>query len=304
MLIVKDVEKSYGDKKVIDGLSFYVRKGECAALIGLNGAGKTTMIRMLTGSLLPEKGTIRVNKLEPYFRQKELISHIGMVSATYSQLWAEMPLRYSLENCREMYSISKSDYEQNIEELDYCMALKNFWETKVKQLSLGQKMLGELAYTLLRKPSVLFLDEPTIGLAVDVKNKVLQYINEMNEQNGATVFYTGHNMKDIEKLCNHIILIDKGKKLFDGSIEKLQHEYGVGDCLELKLEKGKFPDLEDLPLEKYRYDEDCLTIYYQKAIVSNSIILEHIRKQCRVLGMKTREASLEETIRFITERQK
>lgn len=303
MLIVKDVEKSYGDKKVIDGLSFYVREGECAGLIGLNGAGKTTIIRLLTGSLLPEGGTIRVNKLEPCFRQKELIPYIGMVSATYSQLWTDMPLRYSLENCREMYCISKEEYAIRIEELNECMSLKSFWETKVKQLSLGQKMLGELAYTLLRKPKILFLDEPTVGLAVDVKEKVLHYLKELNEKYGITIFYTGHNMKDMELLCHHLILIHKGKKLFDGSIDKLQREYGVGDCLELTLEKGEFPDLEDLPLEKYRYYEDCLMIYYQKSILSNSLILEHIRKQCRVIGMKTREASLEETIRFITERQ-
>lgn len=302
MLIFKDVEKSYGDKKVIDGLSFYVREGECVGLIGLNGAGKTTVIRMLTGSLLPDNGTIRVNKLEPYFRQKELIPYIGMVSATHTQLWVDMPLRYSLENCREMYSVSKEDYALRIEELHECMALKSFWETKVKQLSLGQKMLGELAYTLLRKPKLLFLDEPTVGLAVDVKQNILQYLKDLNMKCDTTILYTGHNMKDMEMLCKHLILIHKGKKLFDGSVEKLQQEYGVGDYLELTLEKGTFPDLEDLPIEKYRYEEDHLMIYYQKSIVSNTIILEHIRKQCRVLGMKTREASLEETIRFITEK--
>lgn len=302
MLIVKDVEKSYGNKKVIDGLSFYVRQGECAGLVGLNGAGKTTVIRMLTGSLLPDKGTIRVNGLEPYFRQKELIPFIGMVSATHSQLWSDMPLRFSLENGKEMYRIPTETYEKKIEELQEHVGIKSFWENRVNQLSLGQKMLGEIAYTLLREPAVLLLDEPTVGLAVDVKQKVMQYLKELNRIRGVTIFYTGHNMKDLELLCNHLILIDKGQKLFDGSIERLQLKYGIGDCLELVLERGQFPDLEDLPLEKYRYEDSCLVIYYRKSIISNTLILEHIRKQCRILSIKTREPSLEETIRFITER--
>ena len=301
MLIVKDVEKSYGDKKVLDGLSFYVKEGECAGLIGLNGAGKTTLIRILTGSLLPDGGIVRVNGLEPYFRQEELIPTIGMVSGTNSQLWTDMPLRYSLENCQKMYRISQKNYETKICELQECMEIKAFWDQKVSSLTLGQKMLGEMAYTLLRGPSVLFLDESTIGLAVDVKQKVMQYLRELHRTGKVTVLYTGHNMRDVELLCNHLILLNKGRAIFDGSIEKLQGEYGIGDCLELVLEKGQFPDLEDLPIERFQFENDCLVIYYRKNVISNAVILNHVRKQCRILSIQTREPSLEETIRLITE---
>lgn len=300
MLIVKEVEKSFGEKMVIDDLSFYIRPGECAGLIGLNGAGKTTVIRMLTGSLLPDKGTIRVNGMEPCFRQKELIGKMAMVSCAFSQLWEDMPLRFSLENCRKMYHISKQEYDRKMEELDKCMQIRSFWERKVNLLSLGQKMLGEIAYALTGNPSVLFLDEPTIGIAVDVREKVLEYLRDLCRRKGITILYTSHNMRDVEYLCDHLILLDRGKKIFDGKLERLQMEYGIGDCMELVLEPGKFPDLEDLPIEKMEYEENHLVIYYQKSVISNTLILNHITKQCNILAIKTKEPSLEDIIRFIT----
>lgn len=301
MLIVKDVEKSLENKKIIDGLSFYVRPGECAGLIGANGAGKTTLVRMLTGSLLPDEGIIRVKGLVPYFRQKELIPHIGMVSASLSQLWKDLPLKYSFENCQGMYGIKKADYEERLEQLNDCLGIKAFWEQEVGRLSLGQRMLGEMANVLLRNPSILFLDEPTIGLALDVKEKVLKHLKKLQQQ-GITILYTSHDMRDVEYLCNHLILLEKGRKLYDGSLTQLWAEYDLGDCMELVLESGKFPDMEDLPIRQMKYEENRLTIHYQKSVIPNALILEHIRKQCQVLAITTRQPALEEIIRFIAEK--
>ncbi|WP_457030954.1 ABC transporter ATP-binding protein [Kitasatospora sp. P5_F3] len=205
----------------VDGLSFTVGAGECVGYIGPNGAGKSTTIKMLTGILVPTAGRLRVAGVEPARERVGLARRIGVVFGQRTTLWWDLPLRDSYELARRIYRIPPDRYRANLARCVELLDLGALLDTPVRQLSLGQRMRGDLAAALLHDPQVLYLDEPTIGLDVVSKAKVREFLREVNRAEGTTVLLTTHDLTDIEQLCGRVMVIDHGRVVYDGSLDGL-----------------------------------------------------------------------------------
>ncbi|MER7704250.1 ATP-binding cassette domain-containing protein [Kitasatospora sp. NPDC097605] len=212
--------------RAVDGLTFTVRAGECVGYIGPNGAGKSTTIKMLTGILVPSAGRLRVAGVDPARERAALARRIGVVFGQRTTLWWDLPLRDSYELARRLYRIPDHRYRVNLERCVELLDLGALLDTPVRQLSLGQRMRGDLAAALLHDPAVLYLDEPTIGLDVVSKGKVRDFLREVNRDRGTTVLLTTHDLTDIEQLCDRVMVIDHGRVVYDGGLEGL---HAVGD---------------------------------------------------------------------------
>ncbi|MFE2724625.1 ATP-binding cassette domain-containing protein [Kitasatospora sp. NPDC059327] len=207
--------------RAVDGLSFTVEAGECVGYIGPNGAGKSTTIKMLTGILVPSGGRLRVAGVDPARERVALARRIGVVFGQRTTLWWDLPLRDSYELARRIYRIPEHRYRVNLERCVELLDLGGLLDTPVRQLSLGQRMRGDLAAALLHDPQVLYLDEPTIGLDVVSKGRVRDFLREVNREQGTTVLLTTHDLTDIEQLCGRVMVIDHGRVVYDGGLEGL-----------------------------------------------------------------------------------
>ncbi|MER5866896.1 ATP-binding cassette domain-containing protein [Kitasatospora sp. NPDC002040] len=205
----------------VDGLSFTVGAGECVGYIGPNGAGKSTTIKMLTGILVPTAGRLRVAGVEPARERVGLARRIGVVFGQRTTLWWDLPLRDSYELARRIYRIPPDRYRANLARCVELLDLGALLDTPVRQLSLGQRMRGDLAAALLHDPQVLYLDEPTIGLDVVSKARVREFLREVNRAEGTTVLLTTHDLTDIEQLCGRVMVIDHGRVVYDGGLDGL-----------------------------------------------------------------------------------
>ncbi|MFJ9951123.1 ATP-binding cassette domain-containing protein [Kitasatospora sp. NPDC091207] len=207
--------------RAVDGLSFTVEAGECVGYIGPNGAGKSTTIKMLTGILVPSGGRLRVAGVDPARERVALARRIGVVFGQRTTLWWDLPLRDSYELARRIYRVPEHRYRANLERCVELLDLGALLDTPVRQLSLGQRMRGDLAAALLHDPQVLYLDEPTIGLDVVSKGRVRDFLREVNREQGTTVLLTTHDLTDIEQLCGRVMVIDHGRVVYDGGLEGL-----------------------------------------------------------------------------------
>ncbi|MER7669148.1 ATP-binding cassette domain-containing protein [Kitasatospora sp. NPDC058162] len=207
--------------RAVDGLSFTVEAGECVGYIGPNGAGKSTTIKMLTGILVPSSGRLRVAGVDPARERVTLARRIGVVFGQRTTLWWDLPLRDSFELARRIYRIPDRRYRENLDRCVELLDLDGLLDTPVRQLSLGQRMRGDLAAALLHDPQVLYLDEPTIGLDVVSKGRVREFLREVNRDRGTTVLLTTHDLTDIEQLCDRVMVIDHGRVVHDGGLDGL-----------------------------------------------------------------------------------
>lgn len=213
-------------KVAVDDISFSIGKGEIVGYIGSNGAGKSTTIKMMTGILTPTKGECLVDGLNPSKNRKENAKNIGVVFGQRTQLWWDLPLSESFTILKEIYDVPDEMYQSQMEFLNEVLGLQEFFDKPVRTLSLGQRMRADLGAALLHNPKVLYLDEPTIGLDLVVKDNIRKAIKEINEKYQTTVILTTHDIGDIEELCSRIIIIDEGKKIYDGTLEHLKDTYG------------------------------------------------------------------------------
>ncbi|MGC5016397.1 ABC transporter ATP-binding protein [Streptosporangium sp. DT93] len=214
-----------GSRKTVHAvreLSFTVGAGEFVGYLGPNGAGKSTTIKMLTGILAPTSGSIRVAGLDPAHRRVALARRIGVVFGQRTTLWWDLPLRDSFQLIRHLYKVDQQDFQRRLDELTGLLGLGGFLTTPVRQLSLGQRMRGDITAALLHDPAVLVLDEPTIGLDVVSKVAMRDFLRRLNAERGTTVLLTTHDLGDIEKLCRRVILIDHGTLAFDGTLDALR----------------------------------------------------------------------------------
>ena len=211
----------------VDDVSFTIRQGEMIGYIGPNGAGKSTTIKMLTGILVPSSGSATVAGLVPWDNRKSLAQRIGVVFGQRTQLWWDLPLIESLELLRFMYRVPADRFAGNLRMARRLLDLDGFLHTPVRQLSLGQRMRGDLAASLLHEPPILYLDEPTIGLDIVAKTRIREFLADLNRTRGVTVLLTTHDLADIEQLCERIIVIDRGRVLFDDPLQELRQRYGT-----------------------------------------------------------------------------
>ncbi len=212
--------------QAVQDLSLTVERGEMIGLVGPNGAGKSTTIKMLTGILVPSGGEMCVAGLNPLRQRRELARRIGVVFGQRSQLWWDLPLIDSLRLLRHLYRVPEARYTANLTKLRAMLELDEFLDTPVRQLSLGQRMRGDLAAALLHDPELLYLDEPTIGLDVVAKARIREFLLAINSERGVTVLLTTHDMDDVETLCPRMLIIDRGRKLYDGAVSAIRERFG------------------------------------------------------------------------------
>ena len=292
-------------KKAVDDISFSIEDGEIVGYIGANGAGKSTTIKMMTGILTPTSGKITVDGLVPYEKRKENAKHIGVVFGQKTQLWWDLPLSETFTLLKEIYEVSDKDFNERMAFLNSTLSLEDFMLTPVRSLSLGQRMRADIAAALIHNPKVVYLDEPTIGLDVMVKEKVRNAIREINKKYGTTIILTTHDLNDIEELCSRIIIIDDGKKIYDGSLEEIKSRYGARTSIELQVKKKI--DLSSLNF-KENLEEDDLNIKeennkiiatFNKNKISSSEIMSEILTKVEVIDFKVIETSIEDIIKKI-----
>ncbi|TJZ56003.1 ATP-binding cassette domain-containing protein [Streptomyces piniterrae] len=232
--------------RAVDGISFRVPRGEMVGYIGPNGAGKSTTIKMLTGILVPSGGRLRVAGIDPARERTRLARRIGVVFGQRTTLWWDLPLKDSYELVRRMYRVPDTAYRANLERCVELLDLAPLLDVPVRQLSLGQRMRGDIAAALLHDPEVLYLDEPTIGLDVISKAKVREFLLEVNAERGTTVLLTTHDLTDIEQLCRRVMVIDHGRLVYDGGLAGLRAAGDGERTLVVDLER-ELPPIEGVP---------------------------------------------------------
>lgn len=299
-------------KKAVDDISFTIQDGEIVGYIGSNGAGKSTTIKMMTGILNPTKGECLVNGINPSKNRKENAQNIGVVFGQRTQLWWDLPLSESFTILKEIYNVSDEDYKNRMEFLNSVLELSEFFDRPVRTLSLGQRMRADLGAALLHNPKVLYLDEPTIGLDLVVKDNIRQAIKEINEKYGTTVILTTHDIGDIEELCSRIIIIDEGKKIYDGSLEKLKDTYGTRRKVSMEVKHVK--KVKELQLaEKLGVQEEdlecsldevkkVLTVSFDKHKIQVPQVMNEVMKVTEVQDVQIQETELAEIVKAIYRR--
>lgn len=221
-LFTKEYEITTGVKDI----SFDIKTGEAVGYLGPNGAGKSTMIKMLTGILMPTSGELQVNGTLPFKHRKELAKEIGVVFGQRSQLWWDIPVIDSFELHKHIYKISDKAYEERLSNYIELLQMEEFMNKPVRQLSLGQRMRAEIALALIHDPKILFLDEPTIGLDVVGKHRIREFLKHINQMNHTTILLTTHDLKDIEAICDRILIVNNGSCYFDGTVGELHKNLG------------------------------------------------------------------------------
>jgi ABC-2 type transport system ATP-binding protein len=281
--------------EAVNDISFHVAPGELLGYLGPNGAGKSTTIKMLTGILVPSGGRVSVAGLEPSRRRVELARRIGAMFGQRIQLWWDLPLIDSFELLRHIYRVPADRYRANLDRFREVLELDPFLQTPVRQLSLGQRIRGELTAAMLHGPELLFLDEPTIGLDVVAKQRVRDFLIEINRENGVTVMLTTHDLGDIERLCKRLLVIDQGSLIWDGGIGDLKERYGGERTLVVDLEEPAPPlAVEGAVAEKVEGPRQWLRFRG-----SASEMVARVAGAARVVDVQIQETDIEEIVRRI-----
>lgn len=297
-----EIVKIYTDKKnkkqkkvAVDNISFVIEKGEFIGYIGPNGAGKSTTIKMLTGILYPTSGIIKVLGKEPYMYRRENAMNIGVLFGQRSQLWWDLPVTDTLNLHRHMYKISKEDYKKQLDLIFDMFSLDEFSKKPIRQLSLGQRMRCELAVTLLHKPSVLFLDEPTIGMDIIVKEKIRQYLIQINKEEGVTILLTTHDLSEVERTCNRVMVVNQGKLLYDGSLDNMRQRYMSDSTVTITID-GELPDDIRTELRGLKLLENGDISFLIDRHKGEGALISRIYNSCKIIDLKTSEPPIEEVI--------
>ncbi len=249
---------NYRTVKAVDGISYDIEAGEIVGYIGPNGAGKSTTIKMMTGILKPTDGTLLINGLAPYDNRIRQAQIMGVVFGQRTQLWWDLPVIESFKILKEIYKVDQKTFDDHMGLFNELVSLKKLYSQQVRTLSLGQRMLCDITASFLHNPQVVFLDEPTIGLDISVKAKMRAVIKELNQMRKTTIILTTHDLGDVEALCRRIIIIDKGKILYDGGIKRVTALFGAYRTLKLQID-----DFDDSTMQRLqdklneRFGADC-----------------------------------------------
>lgn len=292
----------YTIKKAVDDISFEINDGEIVGYIGANGAGKSTTIKMMTGILTPSSGRIIVVGVIPYENREKNAKNIGVVFGQKTQLWWDLPVSETFPLLKDIYGVSDEDYEERMNYFKEILGLDEFFLSPVRTLSLGQRMRADLAAALIHNPKIIYLDEPTIGLDVVVKESVRKAIKDINEKYGTTIILTTHDLNDIEELCNRIIIIDSGKKIYDGELEGVKEQFGYLTTIEIQLkdksniEKINFARFKDDDF-KLNMKESKVSITFNKNNISSADIIGEVMKKSKVIDFNIKETSIEDIVK-------
>ena len=281
--------------RAVDNITFDIGAGEVVGYIGPNGAGKSTTIKMMCGILTPTSGELTVNGLVPYKNRQKNARQIGVIFGQKSQLWWDLPITSSLKLYQKMYEIPDDVYHERYMQLCDMLELDEFADRPVRTLSLGQRMRGELAAAVLHRPPVLILDEPTIGMDVVVKERIRAFLKALNSAYSTTILLTTHDMTDIEKVCARAIMINKGRKLFDGTLEALRQNSRSDSRVTVRLEKAVPPALE-ARLRGLEKPEAGTYIFRLSHTDEENRLLSEVLENNRVLDMYIAEPTLEEEV--------
>jgi len=296
----------YETIKAVEAVSFGIKEGELVGYIGQNGAGKSTTIKMLTGILTPSSGQIRINGLDPALDRKKNARQIGVVFGQRTQLWWDLPVEESFDLLKEIYRIDDKIYRQKMEMFFDLLKINEFMKQQARKLSLGQRMKADLAASLIHSPKILFLDEPTIGLDLIVKEKVREFIRTINREDKVTIILTTHDVQDIEYLAGRIIVLDKGKIAYDGNIDNFNNMLGNETVVNVHFGReipelalpGKFRIKERYSDSHYSIilpEKEPLSILLQEFQNRDLPILE-INQQKPDLGVAIKKLYREETV--------
>lgn len=285
----------YEIKQAVNNLSFNIEKGEMVGFIGPNGAGKSSTIKMLSGILCPDKGSISVNGYIPYKQRKAYVGNIGVVFGQKSQLQWDLPVIDSFELLRAIYRIPQDKYKRNLERFTEMLDMKGFINQPVRQLSLGQRMRSDIVASLLHSPDIVFFDEPTIGVDVIGKETIRSFIRQLNEEDKVTMIFTTHDMQDIEQTCNRIIIIDKGSLMYDGSLHDIRSKYGTARRLIAEFnEETKVSPIENVDIGEMK--DRKISFSFDNNIVDVNKLMHEILDNYNVRDITVAEPEIENII--------
>ncbi len=286
--------------KAVDQISFNLNAGELVGYLGPNGAGKSTTIKMLTGLLVPTSGEIIVNGFIPWQNRRRYVAKIGAVFGQRTTLWWDLPVIESFDLLESMYQIPHATFLANFNKFHQILDLEPFLNTPVRSLSLGQRMRADLCAALLHDPQLLFLDEPTIGLDIVAKERIRQFIQYINQERGVTIILTTHDLSDVEKLCERVMIIDMGKMLYDGKLSSLNTQFGgkrrlVVDFAEL------YPSVALPGVELAAWDGLQATYAFEREQISAADLIAALSSKYHIKDLSVQEPAIEDTIRRIYE---
>ncbi|MFB6245270.1 MAG: ATP-binding cassette domain-containing protein [Candidatus Nanohaloarchaea archaeon] len=290
--------REYEEVHAVEDLNLEIEEGEMVGYIGANGAGKSTTVKMLTGILEPSSGRIEVDGRDPHRQRKKNAKNIGVVFGQKTQLWWDLPVRESFKLLKEIYEVNDEDYEDRIDEFDEVLQLSDFWDQPVRKLSLGQKMRCELAAAFLHHPKIVYLDEPTIGLDVAVKERIRDFIKRMNQEKNITVMLTTHDIGDIEDLCDRIIVLDSGKKIYDGELDTLVNRFTSRRMI-LDIRNGEDFSLDLEGIQEIERDDSHIEVVFDREKISASDLMREVLDNYEVLDFQLKEPDIEAVVKKI-----
>ncbi|MBR5361824.1 MAG: ATP-binding cassette domain-containing protein [Oscillospiraceae bacterium] len=297
--------RDYKIVRAVDNISMQIGQGEIVGYLGPNGAGKSTTIKMMTGVLEPTSGEILVGGNVPYRNRTKNAQEIGVVFGQRSQLWWALPLIESFKILKDIYQIPDADYDAMLNFYQSLVDIEPLLHKPVRQMSLGQRTLSDILAAFLHNPKIVFLDEPTIGLDVSMKAKIRTLIHALNEQKHTTVILTTHDMGDVDALCRRIVIIDKGKMLYDNDISHLKQFFGSYRTLKIRI-KGDLKQYAEeitgkLPECSVSADDEWVSILVDESKSTVMHVLDKLQKDYKIRDMQLEEISTEEVIKKIYE---
>ncbi|HPF87582.1 MAG TPA: ATP-binding cassette domain-containing protein [Candidatus Limiplasma sp.] len=284
--------------EAVDDISFDIQKGEVVGYIGPNGAGKSTTIKMMIGILNPTSGSVHINGISPHEHRKEVVRNLGVVFGQRTQLYWDLRLGESFELLKRMYDVDKKAYEHTVAELTEVLQLQDFIDTPVRQLSLGQKMRGELAAAMIHSPSILFLDEPTIGLDLDAKQAMREFIANINRQRNVTVLLTTHDLSDVSELCKRLIVINKGRVVEDGDLGGIVQRMSPYRVITLEL-RSPVTEIRCPKVTLDKVEGTKIWCRFDHHQYSASEIISELARETEIADLSVLDADIEDTVRLI-----
>jgi ABC-2 type transport system ATP-binding protein len=294
------ISPKYEQKLAVDDVSMSIESGEMVGFVGPNGAGKSTTIKMLTGILMPTAGEVNVAGFVPHRDRERYVREIGAVFGQKSQLWWDMPVIESMRLLKDIYEIPEARYEANLKTFRDLLDMREFENTPVRQLSLGQRMRSDLAAALLHDPKILFLDEPTIGVDVLAKERFRSIVTTLNRERSVTVLLTTHDIADIERLCNRIIVIDKGRLLFDGALADMRNRFLPYSVLVVDLAEN-VGEVRLNCAELIQREQKKAHFRFNRLETSAAELITELVQQVAINDISIEEPSIESIVRDIYE---